>query len=65
MDLTMTEEALETYVQFLNQAAQIIETDIINDPEKVMQLKMVLGFDRPQLKDSIKDFLRLILIGQF
>ena len=60
IDLTMTEEALETYVQSLNKAALIIETEIMNDPVKVKQLKMVLGFDRPQLKDSIKDFVGLI-----
>jgi hypothetical protein len=46
--------------QWLDKAAQSIEPEIMNDPIKVKQLKMVLGFDRPLLKDSIKDFLGLI-----
>jgi hypothetical protein len=60
LDLTMTKEALAIFEQSLDKSAQLIESEIMNDPTKVKQLKMVLGLDRPQLKDSIKLFLGLL-----
>ena len=60
LDFMMTKEALAEFTQSLDEAAQLIESEIMDDPTKVEQLKMVLGFDMPQLKDSIRTFLVLI-----